>query len=259
MAFVATDGKTFETKAAMRKHEMFTQYTFSKKREQKLSKAPGQLNGQPFDISDLTNCEVTLLDHTDMVQIDYVEGCNIFVAACCEAVWVRECEGCTFTIACKQLRVRDAKNCTFHLYSKTEPVIETSSDLKFGPFNGAYPEHEAHMKAASLDLDANFWWGVFDFSDERNIVEGVPTGKNWSLLPEAEYAAPWCPLGEAASCVPPSAPGSKPLPSMEGKEGSASGGMMSFSFKTNQEDADQAHGKAKTAAEAGDWDDSRLF
>lgn len=46
---------------------------------------------------------------------------------------------CEFTIAGKQLRTRDCHRCTIFLYSKTDPVIETSSWLKFAPFNGAYP------------------------------------------------------------------------------------------------------------------------
>ena len=110
--------------------------------------------------------QVLLLDHADMVQVDALVNCKVFVGASSESIFVRECTGCTFTIACKQLRTRDCKDCVFHLYSKTEPIIETSSAVAFGPFNGAYAEHAGHMAAAGLDVDVNFWWAVFDFNDE---------------------------------------------------------------------------------------------
>ena len=95
------------------------------------------------------------LDHSDQVQVDVLKNCQVFIGPSCESVFIRDCEGallllhrrlligrvtdCVFTVACKQLRTRDCHRCTIFLYSKTEPVIETSSGLKFGPFNGAYP------------------------------------------------------------------------------------------------------------------------
>ena len=39
----------------------------------------------------------------------------------------------------KQLRTRDCKNCSISLYSLTDPIIETSQDMRFSTFNGAYP------------------------------------------------------------------------------------------------------------------------
>ena len=104
------------------------------------------LQGQPFDIADCKNKELLLLDNTDQVQIDNCEGCRIFVAASSESVFVRDCKDCTFTLACKQLRTRDCVNCTFYLYSKTEPIIETSTAMRFAPFNGAFEGHADAMQ-----------------------------------------------------------------------------------------------------------------
>ena len=129
--FRATDGTVFTDRTQWRKYEMETQYTFrDRKGEHELKKEPGSINGQPFDLADLEECTVMLLDHSDMVQVDALVNCKVFVAASCEAVFVRECRDCEITLACKQLRTRDCTNCTFHLYSKTEPIIETSSGMR---------------------------------------------------------------------------------------------------------------------------------
>ncbi|KAG5191022.1 tubulin binding cofactor C-domain-containing protein [Tribonema minus] len=179
MVFTATDGTVFTDRKAWRKHEFETQYTFRNAVDQTLIKLPGAVQGQPFDLSDLSRCEVQLLDASDMVQCDNLVDCRVFVAACAESLFVRNCSGCTFYAACKQLRTRDCQNCLFSLYSKTEPIIETSSGMKFGPFNGAYADHASHLQASNL-MTPSVWYAIFDFNDEAK------TGKNWSLVGESE-------------------------------------------------------------------------
>jgi hypothetical protein len=36
---------------------------------------------QPFDLSDLDNCEVLLLDQSDQVQVDNLSNCRVFIGA----------------------------------------------------------------------------------------------------------------------------------------------------------------------------------
>ena len=69
---------------------------------------------------------------------------------------MRDCSGCTVTVAwfvwfhstrlccltvfgSQQFRPRDCHDCLFYIFAATDPAIETSSRLKFGPWNGAYP------------------------------------------------------------------------------------------------------------------------
>lgn len=194
--FVATDGKVFTDRSLYRKYEMETQYTFRDKKSTTLTKKPGAIQGQPFDIANCSDCQILLLDHCDQVQIDDVTNSKIIIGASSGSIFVRNCKNCTFTIACKQFRARDCENCAFYLYCKTEPVIETSKDMRFGPYNGAYPGHMTDMLHADLDPLINKWHAVFDFNDPSD------TQKNWRhLLPE-EQDQMWCPLGKEDSCIP---------------------------------------------------------
>jgi len=162
-----------------------------------------------------------------------------------QSIFVRDCTDCVFTIACKQLRTRDCKNCTFYLYSKTEPIIETSSKMSFAPFNGAFPGHKEAMLNANLIPDHNLWFAVYDFNDP------AATGKNWRLLSQSEEAPLWCPAGPADNCCPRIAPGSIALPSQgaDPTNPNASGGMQSFGLDTNLHDAAKATGDLYTAQE----------
>ncbi|CAN0160391.1 unnamed protein product [Pylaiella littoralis] len=240
----APDGTEFTDRAAYRKHLFLTQFTFKDREGEILRKLPGDIDGQPFDLTALRRCEVALLDHSEAVQVDELIDCRVFIAACVDSVFVRDCTGCVFTVACKQLRTRDCKDCEFRLYCKTEPIIETSHGMSFAPFNGAYVGHAEHLRAARLTTP-NLWFGVYDFNDEAR------TGKNWRLLDEKERGdEPWRPLNDNSEvAVPLTLPGSVPLPSKRTGTGGGGGGTgggvgggrlatMAFSFSTSAAEAE---------------------
>ncbi|GMH65290.1 hypothetical protein TrLO_g12538 [Triparma laevis f. longispina] len=251
VTFTATDGTTFTSREEYRSYEMETQYTFRNKNGESLRKLPGSTQGQPFDIADCDNCTLEVLDNTDMVQIDAVTNSKVFIAGSGESVFVRNCENTTFTLACKQLRTRDCVNCKFYLYSKTEPIIETSTQMSFAPFNGAFKGHSLVMSSANLQPNHNLWFAVFDFNDEAK------TGKNWRLMEQNEEDPIWCPLGKFANCCPRIAPGSIALPSQgadptdpsNNKNVASSGGMMSFGLNTSMHEAAKTTGDAYLAQE----------
>ncbi len=116
-----------------------------------LIKKPGEIDGQPFELEQLSNCEILLLDHSETIQADFLQNCRVFIAASEESVFLRDCSDCAFTVACKQLRTRDCHNCKIFLHCKTDPIIELSDNITFAPFNGAYPEHAMHLASAGLD------------------------------------------------------------------------------------------------------------
>lgn len=216
--FTASDGTVFNDLRKYRRYEMEKHFSFRNRINDKLVKLPGSVQGQPIEISNLINCEAQVLDHCDQVQIDDVKDSKVFIGASSESIFTRNCKNCTFTIACKQFRARDCENCTFYLYCKTEPVIETSTNLKFANFNGAYPGHEKAMVDANLDPKCNLWFSVYDFSDTEQ------TGINWRYV-EVEREEPlWCPLGPAINCCPRIKAGSY----MEGDKDDKSSSMHHF-------------------------------
>merc|ERR1719238_1652572 len=92
---------------------------------------PGSLGGQQVNLDGLEDCEVYICDPTAQVFVDLCKRCAILIAPCESSAFVRDSEDCMIWLAAQQLRTRDLKRCSFHLYSHTEPVIETSEDLAF--------------------------------------------------------------------------------------------------------------------------------
>ena len=246
--FKTPDGKEFTSKAEWRDYMMATFYSFKGVKGGKPEpKMPGTINGQMFDIADCEDAELVVLDHCEQVQIDEVKNSRIFVGACESSMFIRNCTGCTFYIACRQLRLREVTNCTFYCFSTAEVHIEYSNTVRFAPFNGGYPEHDGHLTNAKLPVDHNLWYDIFDHNDPAK------THANWSLLPEAEYEAGWFPLGECERAIPITKSGS--VMRVDGDTtGDAGSGMQSFSLQTSAVDAAAAVEAASPTKEGGDGD-----
>lgn len=67
-------------------------------------------------------------------QTSFVARTIIFVLS----VFIRDCKNCTVVVACQQFRTRDCSGCTFFLFSSTQPVIESSADLRFACYTLDY-------------------------------------------------------------------------------------------------------------------------
>jgi hypothetical protein len=68
------------------------------------------------------------------------------------------------------------------LYAANDPIIESSANLKFAPYNVAYPCLDEHVKAVGFDISINKWELIFDFTKDDS-------GKtsNFTLLDPAEF------------------------------------------------------------------------
>ena len=51
-----------------------------------------------------------------------------------------------------------------YLYALNDPIIESSSNLTFAPYNVAYPLLDEHAKTVGFDTSVNKWDLIFDFN-----------------------------------------------------------------------------------------------
>jgi len=185
--FRALDGQTFTSKSEYRKYMNDTYFTFKNVCGETLIKGSGDIEGEGFTISDAKGCEIRLMDFSDQVLIDNVTECKILIGPSCGSVFIRHAKNCVFFIACKQFRSRDCSDCTISLYSKTEPVVETSSGMRFYPYSAYYAGQTDHFAKAKLVPDTNHWCNVFDFNKDDNTIPEP----HWSLVPEADGWPKW--------------------------------------------------------------------
>ena len=66
------------------------------------------------------------------------------------------------------------------MYASNDPVIESSSGLKFAPFNLGYPKLKEQAEKAELKSEENRWELVFDFTEKES-------GSNFGVIPPEEW------------------------------------------------------------------------
>lgn len=153
-------------------------YMLTGLRDVTVGRLPGKLNGQQFVIQECENCDIYVLDHSAAVTIDDCVNCRVVLGPTRGSVFFRDCKDVKCVVACQQFRTRDCKKMEVFLCCATQPIIESSTGMKFSCFQYFYPELAFHFKDAGLSIFNNNWSNVHDFTP-------VSGENNWSLLPEA--------------------------------------------------------------------------
>ena len=66
------------------------------------------------------------------------------------------------------------------MYTPNDPIIESSKNLKFAPYNVAYPLLDQHTATVGFDVTANKWDLIFDFTKDDAKL-------NYEFLDPAEF------------------------------------------------------------------------
>ena len=74
-----------------------------------------------MNLKNISKCTVLLLDNMAQVLVDGVRDSHVFIGPTESSVFLRNCERCVFTVACRQLRTRDLGDCTLNLFSCVDP------------------------------------------------------------------------------------------------------------------------------------------
>lgn len=150
-------------------------FTISDKTGGTFGRLPGTINGQQFIIENCKDTCIYLFDHSATITIDRCEDCTIFIGPSKGSVNVRNCTNCTCYILCQQFRSRECRKVNLYLMCDTQPIIESSSGMKFACLQFSYPQLEEQMKSAGLSVYNNLWYRVYDFTP-------LDQGNNWSLI-----------------------------------------------------------------------------
>jgi protein XRP2 len=101
-------------------------------------------------IKDLDNCIVFLLDHTAQVTVDRCKNTKFYIGPIKASVFFRNCKDCEITVCCSQFRCRDLVNTKVYVYTPNDPIVESSSNLTFAPYNLRYPFLKEHSDSAVI-------------------------------------------------------------------------------------------------------------
>jgi len=168
------DWPVFSKESDLRKW-LLNHVSINDQTNQTVIRKPGTLEGTQFLINNCKNCQFWLLDFTSTITVDKCEKCTFYIGPCESSFFIRDSKNCSAVMAVGQLRTRDCHNMKILLYSQTEPVIEKSTNMKFGCFHSSYFNLLNQMHLVGLNEWQNRWCDVHDFT---------PGGSdNWTQLP----------------------------------------------------------------------------
>lgn len=153
---------------------------FVSKSGEELTKRKGDIDGKNFKIRDLKDCTVYLLDFMTGLFIDDCENCTLYLGPCDGSVFIRTSKNCSISVISKQLRFRDCFDLNIYSFSITDPIIETSNNICFGPYNFAFPSLGELFTKANFSKENENKFNIYDFSPE----EGNP---HWKFIESDSY------------------------------------------------------------------------
>ena len=210
-------------------------YRFENKSEETLTREPGQIAPYDFAINTLDKCVVYLMDKIAQVTVDKVTNSRLHFGPVEGSIFLRDCENCVVTVCCGQFRCKNCTNLYIFLYSDSDPSIEYSSGLVFGPYNFSYPLQDEHLSQAKLEVDHDLWSQIFDFNKSEE--------EHWRIMTPDEFKTmSWTKddIGDPVNPIPRHvAYGGELTGEIKiGSQQHGEQGLSSFGFATSQKDAE---------------------
>lgn len=138
-------------------------------------------------LESLQHCNVQIYGPPSAVHMNKLRDCKIFCGPVSGAVFVDDCQNCTFVLPCHQLRVHSTEDSHFYLHVTSRAIVEDCIGVGFAPFNWSYKELEQHFRDAGLDPLQNNWSLVNDF----NWLRTDEQSPNWSIIDKDIRISTW--------------------------------------------------------------------
>uniref|UniRef100_A0A8C2J7V4 Protein XRP2 n=1 Tax=Cyprinus carpio TaxID=7962 RepID=A0A8C2J7V4_CYPCA len=153
-----------------------------------VGRLPGTLNGQQFVIQDCENCNIYVFDHSATITIDDCVNCRIMLGPVKGSVFFRDCKDIKCVVACQQFRTRDCKKMDVFLCCATQPIIESSTGMKFGCSRSIVPLTKGGRRTESDESCLFvFFAGDYTTANARKLIDEA-TAKGFVLIQTKEVS-----------------------------------------------------------------------
>lgn len=146
-----------------------------------------RLAGRDFFIAHCEGCTILLRGCMGSLRMEDVRNCVVMTGPVMGGCHIEAAEGSTFHLVVHQLRLHHSSSSDFYLQTRSHPIIEDCTSLRFAPYALKYEGIIADLEHSGLGTAdcADNWCQVKDFKWLRQ-----QQSPNWSILPHAERATP---------------------------------------------------------------------
>jgi hypothetical protein len=91
--------------------------------------------GKDVVVDNMQNKTIVISIDTGAMTLNKLHNCHIYITGIVHSsLVVRESIQCEIHCRAKQIRIHHCRDCAMYLHCLTEPIIEQSSEMRFGPF-----------------------------------------------------------------------------------------------------------------------------
>ena len=137
-----------------------------------------------IEISNATNCTFYVLTKIAVLRLVNLTQCRVFCGPIEGSLYLEGAKDTVVMAASHQVRIHKASKTDFYLRTRSYPIIEKCSDVRFAPYLFEYAGLADHLEAAKLSEQNDLWTDVKDFG----WLKSTPS-PNWTILPQEERAA----------------------------------------------------------------------
>ena len=123
-------------------------------------------SGQTVTYEELENKSIFVLVNLEALSLVNLKNCKIYVLGCISAsLFIRECKDCEVHARAKQVRIFKTIQTNLFISAITEPIIELSKNLGFGPYS---------LRSCSLAIPETLEFGESQALMYRIYLEHIP-------------------------------------------------------------------------------------
>jgi len=152
-----------------------------RKNENRIVISEEECQGKDVLLLDCRSCTIYLLGIATTVHAKRLTDCTILCYPVSTSIFIEDCRGSIFVVACQQLRMHSSSKCDLYLHVTTRAIIEDCTGLRVAPYDSSLDgvNLEKLFDGSNLDRLSNHWDGVQDF---HWLVADQPS-PNWKILP----------------------------------------------------------------------------
>lgn len=134
----------------------------------------------------LTNCVITLKGAPSTLHIKHLINCFVFTGPVSTSIFIDDCSGCKFVIACQQLRLHTSTDIDIYLHVTSRAIMEDCTNIRVAPYNFRYDKLQEHFSDTNLDINTNNWTAIDDFN-----WLNAKQSPNWKIMEVGDRVVDW--------------------------------------------------------------------
>ena len=132
-----------------------------------------------IEITGCKDCVIYVLAKMAVLRLVDLTSCRVFCGPVGGSLYLEGCRNSVVMAAAHQARIHHAHRVDFYLRTRSYPIIEKCSEVRFAPYAFSFEGRDAALEREKLSEENDLWSDVKDFGWLKSTQS-----PNWTVLPQ---------------------------------------------------------------------------